>query len=128
MSLGKKSVSFTLAVSFKGRDNRKGGILSGMSVCLDPGSEDWWLWRGSWLPKCWGLTAHGGLRWLPSASSEFCPQTLFLLLPGLLWKPGQSLSLRAQLYWVFSLLASKLTNHSFLHADQVVLLGPVWAG
>ena len=32
MSLGKKSVSFTLAVSFKGRDNRKGGILSGMSL------------------------------------------------------------------------------------------------
>lgn len=31
------------------------------------------------------------------------------------------------LYWVFSLLASKLTNHSFLRADQVILLGPVWA-
>lgn len=31
------------------------------------------------------------------------------------------------LYWVFSLLASKLTNHSFLRADPVILLGPVWA-
>lgn len=32
------------------------------------------------------------------------------------------------LFWVFFFLASKLTNHSFLCGDQVILLGPVWAG
>ena len=31
------------------------------------------------------------------------------------------------LFWPFFLLTSKLTNHSFLHGDQVVLLGPVRA-
>jgi hypothetical protein len=65
---GGKSVSFTLAVSFKGRDHLKGGILSGMSLSRlhMPHCQDFYGEKspGTFLTlrKCRTLCACVGVR------------------------------------------------------------------